>query len=224
MCRGWGRTNFTNLLWARSTSETDLITNNVYDFPILGHRQWKSSNTRPLCHIPLNVAIPTLNVVAGVAYQRKAFTLPGRLAPLHVYAPLDSAECKHCRENRTCNLCDKTYLGDELQYLWSCPFFNKTRNIQLPTNDHNTPHNKIIINIDISPPKKIYLGNARYKPKCWTRQFRPKTTNRSSYWTIHSSLPDGRSIATLADVFIYFWYTVFITLHACVIIFMASPP
>ena len=39
-----------------------------------------------------------------------------------------------------------------------------------------------------------------------------------------SSLPDGRSIATLADVFIYFWYTVFITLSVCVIIFMASPP
>ena len=37
-------------------------------------------------------------------------------------------------------------------------------------------------------------------------------------------LPDGRSIATLADVLIYFWYIIFITLHVCVIIFMASPP
>ena len=31
------------------------------------------------------------------------------------------------------------------------------------------------------------------------------------------SLPDGQSIPTLADVFIYFWYTVFIILHVCVI-------
>ena len=37
-----------------------------------------------------------------------------------------------------------------------------------------------------------------------------------------SSLPDGRSIATLADVIIYFWYIVFYHL-TCVIIFMASP-
>ena len=33
----------------------------------------------------------------------------------------------------------------------------------------------------------------------------------------------GGAQPTLADVFIYFWYTVSITLHVCVIIFRASP-
>ena len=38
-----------------------------------------------------------------------------------------------------------------------------------------------------------------------------------------SSLPDGRSIAYSGGYLYIFWYTVFITLHVYVIIFMASP-
>ena len=76
MCRGFGLrphppTNFTNLLWARSTSETDLITNNVVLYYHVQSVQRYSyiTETRPGRMTPAKHSIPHLCVRFGPGGQ-----------------------------------------------------------------------------------------------------------------------------------------------------------